>query len=426
MFHNPPEDTKSHYDRRRLLAQQRPLHPNLTLATELLHELRFVAMREQVRAAIGCIVANALLAHWHGDNIWVFYSRDNTHYAVVRAGVPSWYSRSAVVTAVDQLTASGLLEERRTAPSPSARYRSTFRSTPRLIHAIGPADVSNLRWPHTPPVILRSRDDRRTLNAVAALTDAEFAEFTHIGADVERHNAFLSAFDARLDHDAAEVLPSGLVKVGDTYLNPALRCYHRVFNGDLNHGGRWYGPWWQAVPSAVRPRLLIDGEPTIELDFAACQLRLMFARLGLPDPLAGAIRIAGPALDLYTIAGVARDDVKLALLIMINARSMQVARQALAAKLICEPGTNRRREAARILSTVQRHFPQLKELWFSELGLRLQRIDSDICATIHQRMRAQTLPVLSVHDGFITWTRAEPQLRIVMQEAFERAGKDAM
>ena len=200
MYHDPFERPRFRRTRgaRGLLADHQPLNPNLSVASEFLHDLRLVAIREEVRTACRCIVANALLAHWQGDITWVFYSRDNTHYAAVRAGVPSWYSRSIVAMGVDQLVARGLLEERRTVPSPSAQFRSSFRATPNLIQAVGPIDISHLRWKTTPPVRLHSRDDRRTLDPVAVLSDLELAEFADIGADVEAHNTFMSAFDIRL------------------------------------------------------------------------------------------------------------------------------------------------------------------------------------------------------------------------------------
>lgn len=62
--------------------------------------------------------------------------------------------------------------------------------------------------------------------------------------------------------------------------------------------------WWQSVPSGMRLSLTI--EATCEIDYAACQLRLMFAHLGLQDPLQGQVRVANPDIDLYCINGVAR------------------------------------------------------------------------------------------------------------------------
>jgi hypothetical protein len=402
-----------------LLAQEVPLRPDLSIAPEFLRRLRFVVARDEVRQAGCCVVANALVAHWCGGT--VFYSRDNTFYAAVRAGVPSWFSRSAIVAAVEQLAAADYLEQRRTAPSPSARYRSRFRPTRRLVRAIGPTSVSDLLRAEAPPVILRGRDDRRVLDPSAVLHESDVAEFHRMSLDVEQHNAFLSGFGIRLHESVAQVLPTGLVRVAAIYLNPSVGKYHRVFNGDLQHGGRWYGPWWQGVPSSVRASLVINGEPTVELDYAACQLRLMFAHLGLPDPLHGQIRATD--VDLYTTAGVARDQVKLALLIAINASSPDSARRALAAKLTAVPAEFRRIEATRILGAVQEHFAALKPLWCSGIGLRLQRVDSDVCGQIHRDMRAEGLPVLSIHDSFICWKRAEPQLRAIMQKAFAQVGQ---
>ena len=399
------------------------MRPDISIAPERLQSLMILKGGKQVEEACRCIVANAILAYWQGTR--VHYSRDNTFYAAVRAGgAPAWFSRKSVASAVDQLVGSGFLKEWRTDPSPCARYRSRLGATPKLIDTIGLHNVSDLSWRSTPPVILRCRAERRLLNPNAVLNEAELAELSSIAGDVEAHNQFLSAFQVALEQDVAAAVPTGFVKAGDVYLNPHVRSYYRVFNGDLRHGGRWYGPFWQNVPSSLRPRLLINREPTLELDFASCQLRLMYALVGLPDPLHGQIRTSDPTFDLYSIEGLDRDVVKLAVLIMANAGSVRSARRALALKLTSEPPENRWREAARILTVVQAHFPALTPLWCSGVGLRLQRADSELCAQIQREMRAQGLPTLSVHDSFISWRRAEQELRTAMQEAFMKTWDD--
>jgi len=374
--------------------------------------------REEIRAACCCVVANAVLAYWQSARI--HYSRDNSFYAAVRAGVPSWFSRSTVVAAVNLLAVAGLLEELRTAPSPSARHRSRFYATPRLLQTVGLDHISALVLDEAPPVIMRCRDDRRILNPLSVLGQEEMVEFNAASHDVRACNEFLAGFEISLRGDAAQALPTGLLKIGHICVNPRLRRYYRVFNGDMQHGGRWYGPWWQNVPSAVRPNLLIDHEPPVEIDYAACQLRLMFSYLGLPDPLNGEIRPNGPSADLYSIDGVHRDTVKLALLIMTNAPSQRSARRALATQLATLPAKSRGPEADRIMGAVQRRFPALEPLWCSGIGLRLQRMDSDVCARVQLDMRSAGLPVLSIHDSFACWERAEPDLRAIMRETFER------
>ena len=79
---------------------------------------------------------------------------------------------------------------------------------------------------------------------------------------------------------------------------------------------------------------------------------------------------------------------------------------------------HRSREAAHTLAAVQSHFPALALLWHSEIGLQLQRVDSDLCGQVQREMRAQGIPVLSVHDSFIAPRRAESELRAAMEKAF--------
>jgi hypothetical protein len=148
----------------------------------------------------------------------------------------------------------------------------------------------------------------------------------------------------------------------------------------------------------------------------------MFGHLGLPDPLSGAIRHSNSDFDMYRIDGIRRNDVKRAIVIMANAGSAAQARSAMALHLAEADGrTSARGEAARILRTVADNFPELRPLWFTGIGLRMQRIDSDVCAVVQRTMRERGLPVLSIHDSFIAQRRAEYELRAAMQSAFRSA-----
>ena len=42
------------------------------------------------------------------------------------------------------------------------------------------------------------------------------------------------------------------------------RTVRRIFNnGSFEEGGRFYGGWWERVPSRYRPQITIDGMPTV-------------------------------------------------------------------------------------------------------------------------------------------------------------------
>jgi hypothetical protein len=125
-----------------LLPDEVLLRPDVSVAPERLQGLFIVKGAKGDQEACSCIIANAIVAHWQGAR--VFYSRDNSFYAAVRAGTPPWFSRRAIVAALDQLVASGLIKEWRTSPSAGARYRSRLAATQKLVEAIGLDDVSAL------------------------------------------------------------------------------------------------------------------------------------------------------------------------------------------------------------------------------------------------------------------------------------------
>lgn len=170
--------------------------------------------------------------------------------------------------------------------------------------------------------------------------------------------------------------------------------------------------------------MLINGELVVEVDYSACQLRLTYASVGQPDPLAGEVDQRDVKIDLYAGIGMDRDVAKRALLIMINARHQQSAELALAKWfrdndrfLNDDKPLELAKRATRVVAS---HFAVLKSAFFSDLGLKLQRLDADICAEVQREFRARGIAVLSVHDSFIVARRHEEELRAVMSAAFKR------
>ena len=401
---------------RGLCSNETPLRHDLKLGAGV-PSIRTTEANARIKAAMNCIVANLIYAGWRNEE--VFYSRDNSYYAATRSFAPPWFTRSSIVVAVAMLVDGGYAEESRTLPSPSATYRSRLRATTKLMdYATRCLSLASLHWDYSPPVVIRGRRGNHLPSQLLGQNDLIKA----IELDVEEHNRFLASFEVRLSGGGVEELPSGVIAIDTLRLDPTRRRYVRIFNEDLNHGGRWYGGWWQSVPARNRPGLSIDGQPTIECDFAACQLRLMFGHLGLPDPLAGEIRHSRSDFDPYRIDGIERDHIKRAIVIMANAGSAAQARSAMALGLANVHGVKMaRKETARIFRAVEEHLSELKPLWFTGIGLRMQRIDSDICAAVQRTMRERGMPVLSIHDSFVAQRRYESELRAAMQSAFKAA-----
>ena len=371
-----------------------------------------------LRAATQCVAANAILAHFK-DAPSVHYSRDNTHYAKRTSWVPDWYSRRNLVRATDALLGAGLIDCQTTKPSPAAWYRSNFSARPALLQRVAAISIFDFEELARPSVELRDRRTKQFVSPENWLSeDAE--AFVTIATDVHEQNDLLM----RVRIELARRYPRtshGLIAVGPLIINPLKRRLRRIFLDSCDLGGRWYGGWWQNIPGCARSFIRINGEATREVDYSACQLRLAYGVAGFPDPLGGEVDQRRIKRELYGIAGVERPVAKQAFLIMLNARDQASAEKAVAEwlrdqEIECPNG--RLAEARRIVCAVRDHFPEIGHLFFSDLGLRLQRFDSDICADVQRAFRAQGIVVLSVHDSFIIAARHEEALRDAMMTAF--------
>ena len=55
----------------------------------------------------------------------------------------------------------------------------------------------------------------------------------------------------------------------------------RVFNDNSwERGGRFYGGWWQLINREVRSDIMINGKPTVEVDYKAMHIALLFSEIG--------------------------------------------------------------------------------------------------------------------------------------------------
>ena len=338
----------------------------------------------------------------------VFYSRDKNHYAGLSARyVPAFYTYAKMMSGVARLEDAGLIEHIKTTPSPSSRLRSRISASPLLLSRV--ADVSlDFVFASKEVIILRGADRW-------PLTYDDTARTTRMRGDVLEQNEFLGGFDIRLEHPRDTYGAHGFMRVDGRWLDPRRRSYYRVFNRRFTLGGRWYGPFWQNLPSDVREYMLINGELVVERDYRACHLRLLCGRAGLDLPF------RDEDFDPYQIEGFDRSHIKLALNIMLNADTERGARRAIARELSPQNVANAGHWAHSLVDAVRYRFPGLEQFWCSRVGLRLQNVDAEICRRVQRRLRHENIPVLSVHDSFIVPASFNSVLNDVMEEEMDQA-----
>lgn len=177
--------------------------------------------------------------------------------------------------------------------------------------------------------------------------------------------------------------------------NIPIHHFRRVFNGGEQFGGRVYSPF-QQMPKATREHILIDGEPTIEVDYSASQIKLAFALIGAPlteDPYVG-----------YEVE---RDVAKKAINIMMNARRpLQVFRDSRYSALF---GWDAER-AKCFMACVYARYPDFKRLIGVDIGKRLQRLEGDITGLLMREFKTMGEVILPIHDSYIVRRDLKPVL----------------
>jgi hypothetical protein len=168
----------------------------------------------------------------------------------------------------------------------------------------------------------------------------------------------------------------------------------RIFSrGRMDKGGRFYGGWWQFIPSEIRPYITINGQPTIEIDFSELHPRMMYLDNNLPLPEG----------DMYDIGLIYKDDeekktkrkiIKTYLNSLLNDESGRTCLKKADEKALEMKTTELK---ARIL---EKH-PVMKTFLKKGVGLNYQFRDSEIAEKIMLRLMEIGIVCLPVHDSFI-------------------------
>lgn len=201
------------------------------------------------------------------------------------------------------------------------------------------------------------------------------------------------------------------------FFAPTKKYLKRVFNsGSLKLGGRFYGACWQSLPKEYRPRIFIDNESTVEVDYKCLHPRLLYARDGIDFQD-----------DIYHLDGIDpiyRILTKKIFLIIFNADSEKKTINALKRTRILKEHLNGKfpkgvRGYKSFIHLVEKQHPLLKKYFYKGIGLELQNIDSRIAERVMLKMiDVYNSVTLCVHDSFIVKAKYETDLIEVMKEEY--------
>ncbi|WP_041280286.1 hypothetical protein [Desulfosudis oleivorans] len=188
----------------------------------------------------------------------------------------------------------------------------------------------------------------------------------------------------------------------------------RIFNRESwEYGGRAYGALHQSMlRRPMRKNVLIDGEPTVEIDYSAFHIRMLYHREGIDytdDPY---LECEGHEMrDIYKAVG----------LIAINSTERDACgaiRDELENRGLAPP--DREKPYASLVSGFKQTHPAIAHHLFSDVGIRLQNIDSIIMNAILVRLMDNGILGLPVYDSVIVQQQHGTFTREVMTEEYRK------
>jgi hypothetical protein len=383
------------------------------------------AKNERIRQARNALLLTLQMARATGREA-VHYSRNRNHYTRFKHNLPSYWTYLNVRKSVDTLISQpDFIREIRVRPQNPAspcfvRRRSALFAGPKFVDAVSAWASIDIE-PVTPEQRIIRRDRRKKLLPIPP------------SQTVNDTNCFLASFDAAIaathftftDPNIRWLAPhlASMTHDGWQYLvNTNRRHLSRIFTGTMDAGGRFYRVFWQDLPKALRSKLLIDGATVAEHDYSACHLRLAHFAMGLAADHSG---LAGGG-DKYTLDGFGpewRPQIKRAVQILLNARTIRSAVAAIAHDLPCETWEAKIEVAWALTNGIKKRHAAIAPLWHSGCGLGLQYIDAELTRLCATELLGRGILPLPVHDSMLVRTEHFEDLVEVMERRFEVDGR---
>jgi len=192
----------------------------------------------------------------------------------------------------------------------------------------------------------------------------------------------------------------------------------RVFNDNSwERGGRFYGGWWQSINRDMRSDIMINGKPTVEVDYKAMHIALLFSEIGYQheyDPYTLDTSVFPSRNDFDQ-----RQATKEIVLMALNAKSKTKAFRAFRSDQATGHSFKKLKntQLEKLLNAFTNKYPEVAPYLCTGKGLELMYRDSCIAEYVIDHFTKLDVPVLCMHDSFIVPYDQVLELRATMTEA---------
>ena len=283
-------------------------------------------------------------------------------------------------------------------------------------------DEIGFRWRYYKPnkednLIIRSEDKKSNLSLPQNTRIKQQQQKLHVYNEfISKHCIALDLDDTQIKYLESEIKQQNhnKYKIEPSYsLNFSRVHLRRIFSkGSIDLGGRFYGGWWQTIPSKFRPHIRIDGYKTVEVDYSTMSLRLLYAREGRNVPI---------SRDMYDLGLKGSSE--------YLSNSRKIIKTFINAILNDSKG-NFRLSAAdhqklklthkELQTLVDRYHEPIKHHFGTGVGLELMYLDSILAERLMEWFTFNSIILLPIHDSFIIRAGYEASLRSQMKIEFTR------
>lgn len=189
------------------------------------------------------------------------------------------------------------------------------------------------------------------------------------------------------------------------------RTLYRIFNnGSFTCGGRFYGGWWQNIPSEFRQKITIDCKPTVEIDYACYHASILYALEDI-EYMEDAYLIDN--INKYKNKKYLREMGKIAFNKLINGKRKPF-----------KPKQFNSNKAGidwdDLVKAIKKKHVRINKYFSTGYGIELQRKDSDLAERIMLHFVKKNVVCLPIHDSFIVSTEYKDELKETMLSEYKK------
>jgi hypothetical protein len=380
------------------------------IAEDILPKLD-VPQKDRNKKYLVVLILNVYQNYCMKKNMYTGFSKTRNNYQK-----KSRYNKNAVSNAIIEIMEGMIkkeyISERRFYHSRNAHqksYTTRIRALQKLIdvinkHKLSINSVENL--PDTECIIIKETKGKRNV-------PIEYED----NPDIIKQRQILTAYNnmLRTTHiDLVDVGKEG-VKVGRSnypiLINQQNKFVRRIFNLDENNhalGGRYYGGFWQGLNKDWRKKIKINGLDCTEIDYSGMGIKILYSLEKIEIDDKDPYDLTGYYKHQYLKTEDLRPLLKHILIIMLNCKSKPQAVGRITADVNDEMN-----------AFAERHKP-IKHLFYKSMGKLQMRLDSEVCELIIDSFTFKGIPVLTVHDSFVTDIAHAGELEEQMVEFYNR------